>query len=132
MSLNLDGLAFDSLRVVVYDPAAQPAPVAVDRDVVPASLAFAPPAPNPVRERVRFDFSLPASGAVRLEVLDVQGRVRWARDGRLAAARYAWGWDLADAAGHRVAPGVYLARIVLAAPGRDGSTAAVRRFVVMP
>lgn len=124
---ELDGFAFDSMRVVVYDPAAQPAPVAVDRSASTSRLEFAAPWPNPARGLVRFEFALPREGRVRLEVLDVQGRrVALLANGVLAAARYVRGWDLRDDAGRAAAPGVYLARL----SGDVGD--AVRRIVVLP
>jgi hypothetical protein len=122
---NHDGFNFDSLRVLVFDPALQPVPVAVGDGPAPA-LALAPPAPSPVRDHATFRFALPEGGHARLVVLDLQGRhVRSLADGPLAADRYVRGWDLHDDAGARVAPGVYLA--VLATPGGR----AVRRFVVL-
>ncbi len=132
--LNLDGFSFDSLRVVVFDPAQQPAPVAVGPRQGVRGLMFAPPSPNPTRGVVRFEFQIPRAGAIELEVLDVQGRQVWSRTERIAAAadgsayaeRFAWGWDLHDNGGRRVAPGLYLAR--LRTP--DGQVA--RRLVVMP
>jgi len=123
---QFDGLAFDSLRIVIYDPAAQPVPVAVANGPLPATLALASPLPNPARDRARFDFALPRAGLARLEILDVQGRrVRTLVDGPLAAGRYVHGWDLRDASGNGVAPGVYLARLT------SGGAAQVRRLVVL-
>jgi hypothetical protein len=122
---NHDGFNFDSLRVLVFDPALQPVPVAVGDGPAPA-LALAPPAPSPVRDHATFRFALPEGRHARLVVLDLQGRhVRSLADGPLAADRYVRGWDLRDDAGARVAPGVYLA--VLATPGGR----AVQRFVVL-
>ena len=106
---QFDGFNFDSLRIVLYDTGAQPAPVAVEA-ALPAALEFAPPAPNPARGGVRFAFALPAAGPARLEVLDLAGRrVRLLLDGELRAQRYAFGWNLRDDGDRPVAPGVYLA-----------------------
>ena len=126
--LQLDGLSIDSLRVVVYDPAAQPAPVAVGSGPRPSRLALAPPSPNPAHGRVRFEFALPVAGEVTLEVLDVQGRLVHRRSERAGSASpaVAWGWDLRDARGARVPPGLYLARI------RSGRESSQRPLVVMP
>lgn len=126
--LQLDGLSLDSLRVLLYDPAAQPVPVAVGTGPAPARLTFAPPSPNPARALVRFAFALPEAGDVTLEVLDVQGRRVHQRTERVSAASsaFAWGWDLRDARGARVAPGLYLARL------RTASDTAQRPLVVMP
>jgi len=126
--LQLDGLSIDSLRVLVYDPAAQPAPVSVGDGPAPSRLSFAPPAPNPARGLVRFAFAVPAAGDVTLEVLDVQGRRVHQRTERVgvASSALAWGWDLRDARGARVAPGLYLARL------RSANGQAQRPLVVMP
>ena len=121
-----DGFDFDSLRIEVYDPAAQPAPVAVGDGATVVALALASPFPNPARGFVRLGFDLPRRERARLEILDVQGRrVRVLADGSFAAGRYAHGWDGRDAAGRRAPPGIYLARLE-AESGR-----AARRFVVI-
>jgi hypothetical protein len=126
-SVGFDGFCFDSFRVVIYDPAAQPDPVAVGDGTTPARLALAPPTPNPVRHLVRLTFDLPAAGAVRLEILDLQGRrVRTLADDVLPANRYVRGWDLRDGSGRRAAPGIYLARLT---SGRDEQ---VRRIAIIP
>ncbi|MFN8588708.1 MAG: M14 family zinc carboxypeptidase [Candidatus Eisenbacteria bacterium] len=126
----LDGLAVDSLRVYLYDPAMQPAPVAVGPAPHTGGFALAPPSPNPARDAARFEFAVPGSGAVALEVFDVQGRLAHAQRAQLSApaggARFAWGWNLRDAGGQRVAPGLYLVRL------RTGSHEARQRLVVLP
>ena len=108
---NYDGFNFDSLRVLLFDPAQQPAPLAVG-PAVATEVEMAMPWPNPAREAVHLGFTLPRAGTVRLEIHDLQGRrVRTLADGRYAASRYALAWDLRDDAGHPVAPGIYLARL---------------------
>jgi hypothetical protein len=120
-----DGMAVDSFRIVIYDPAAQPAPVAVGDGILPATTELAAPFPNPARGLTRLTFALPAAGNARLEILDVQGRrVRMLADGALAAGRYVRGWDLRDERDRPVPPGVYLARF----SGATGSL--TRRLVV--
>jgi hypothetical protein len=131
---QLDGLSVDSLRVLVYDPALQPAPVAGPPDANVTRLALAPPSPNPSRDLVRFAFDLPPGAAdFSLEVLDVQGRrvVSYAESaGRAGGSRtgssWRWGWNLHDDAARRVPPGMYLVRL------RSGADEAVRRVVVLP
>jgi hypothetical protein len=123
---NFDGLAFDSLRIVIFNPAAQPIPVAVGGLPAPRTLALAAPFPNPTHGLTRFDFALPQSGIVRLEILDLQGRrVRSIVNGTLLAGRYVHGWDLRDDRGAMTAPGIYLARLV------TGSGQVVRRLAVI-
>jgi len=108
---QFDGFNFDSLRIVLYDTGAQPAPVAVGA-AESSGLEFAPPAPNPARGQARFVFSLPAAGEARLEVFDLAGRrVRLLHDGALRAQRYVFGWDLRDDGGRPVSPGLYLAHL---------------------
>lgn len=132
--VNLDGLSFDSLRVVVFDPAQQPAPVAVGNTGGGRSLALSSPVPNPARAQVRFEFQVPNAGRLEFDVLDIQGRRVWGRsetvaraaDGSPYADRFAWGWNLRDAGGQRVAPGVYLARL------STDAGQVTRRLVVMP
>jgi hypothetical protein len=122
---SFDGFNFDSLRVLVFDPAAQPEPVAVGAGPA-AALELAVPSPSPVRDHGTFRFALPQAGRVRLAIVDLQGRhVRTLADGDFAADRFVRGWDLRDDAGARVAPGVYLAMLATSG-GR-----AVQRFVVL-
>ncbi|MBZ0268848.1 T9SS type A sorting domain-containing protein [bacterium] len=68
--------------------------------------------PNPFADRTRIHFSLPAEDVGRLSVLDVSGRVvRVLMDGRLPAGESVLPWDGRDAAGERVASGVYFLRL---------------------
>jgi hypothetical protein len=123
---RLDGLNLDSLRVLVYDPAAQPGPVAVGDGPAPARVELSPPAPSPVREGARFAFALPRAGEVRLELFDAQGRrVRTLAAAALPAGRYVRAWDARDEAGRPAPAGVYLVRL----SGAVGT--ATRRFVVL-
>jgi carboxypeptidase T len=121
-----DGFSFDSLCVLLYDPAAQPAPVAVG-PAARSGLELAAPWPNPARRTAHLGFSLPRAGTLDLAIHDVQGRlVRTLAGGPRAAGQYALGWDLRDDAGHRVAPGLYLVRMSGTVGGRT------RRVVVLP
>jgi hypothetical protein len=122
---QFDGMNFDSLRIALYDPAAQPAPVAVGPTTV-RTLDFAAPAPNPAAGSTAFAWTLPRAGHVQLEVLDLAGRrVATLADGAYGAHRYVRGWDLRDDAGRRVTPGVYFARLVTPDGARE------RRLVVL-
>ena len=135
---RLDGFNFDSLRVLVYDPAAQPTPVAVGDAASPVRLELSPPLPDPVRGSARFTFALPVAGDVTLELFDAQGRhVRTLAAASLPAGRYVRMWDARDEAGRAVPSGVYLARLSssgVSSSGRatDGATGmASRRLVVL-
>jgi hypothetical protein len=123
---NFDGFNVDSIRVIAFDPAAQPAPVAVGDAPGPTTLSLEA-TPNPAGDVARLSFALPRAAHARLEVLDVAGRrVRLLADHELAAARYEFGWDLRDAGGRRVGPGVYLLRL-----STGGAEARTRRLVVL-
>jgi hypothetical protein len=125
-AVDYEGFNFDSLRILLYDPAAQPSLVAVGDGRPPLAFAFDAPAPNPARDRVRFGFALPRSGAVRLEIMDLQGRtVRTLAQTSLAPGRYERAWDVRDDHGRRVPPGMYLARL------RGASGVALRRIAVL-
>lgn len=88
------------------------------------ALELAPPAPNPRRgsSSVTLDFSLPAPDVVRIELLDVQGRLVAARPvERLAEGRHRLAWSPPG-----LAAGVYTIRLSAA---RAGS--ATRRWSVL-
>ena len=124
-STRYDGFSFDTLQVLLYDPAAQPSPVAVGPATV-AALELAAPSPNPARSLAHLGFTLPRAGTADLAVHDVQGRlVRTLAGGPREAGQYAIGWDLRDDGGRRVAPGLYLVRLV------DATGARTRRVVVL-
>jgi len=122
---QFDGMNFDSLRIALYDPAAQPTPVAV----APASaggLELAVPTPNPAGGSATFAWTLPRAGHARLDLLDLSGRrVVTLADGAYGANRYVRAWDLRDDRGRRVEPGVYFARLVTDAGAR------LQRLVVL-
>jgi hypothetical protein len=86
-------------------------------------------APNPMRGSTRLICRVPAGVAgerVALEVFALDGRrVRVLRDEPFAAGTREATWDGRDAAGRRVAPGVYLARLA------HGAAAVMRRVVVV-
>ncbi len=68
--------------------------------------------PNPFNPTTRIDVSLQNSGAVRLDVYDVQGRlVRSLYDGHLEAGLQSFVWDGNDDRGSRVGSGVYFGRL---------------------
>lgn len=92
----------------------------LDAPPLPATeLAFAPVAPNPVRDVATLAFALPAASSAQLAVYDAQGRrVRTLLDGPRPAGRQAVAWDLRDDGGRTLAPGLYLARLVTPAGTR--------------
>ena len=125
-STTFDGLAFDSLRIVIFDPATQPTPVAVSGASIPASVALSALWPNPSRGLSRIELALPQAADVRLDVIDLQGRqVRELVRARMGPGMFVRGWDLADDRGHRVPAGVYFVRL------DAGERQAMRRMVVL-
>jgi hypothetical protein len=98
--------------------------MAVPRDgSMPNALAAA--FPNPFVRRTSIMFDLAAPTDVRLEILDLQGRVvRTLADGTRPAGRHTAEWDGRDRNGAPVAEGLYFARI--AGPGVNGTLRLVR------
>jgi hypothetical protein len=98
--------------------------MAVPRDgSMPNALAAA--FPNPFVRRTSIVFDLAAPTDVRLEILDLQGRVvRTLADGVRPAGRHTAEWDGRDRNGAPVAEGLYFARI--AGPGVTGTLRLVR------
>jgi hypothetical protein len=84
-----------------------------------ASLALAVPRPNPAREAVEVEFTLPRAGPARLELMDVAGRTVSARTLEGAAGPQRVRLELAGRA-----PGLYFLRLA-----HDGVTL-TRRVVV--
>jgi hypothetical protein len=122
---NYDGFNFDSLRVLVFDPAQQPVATAVGASGA-TTLALAAPWPNPARSESHLGFTLPRAGDLTLAIHDLQGRrVRTLASGWREAGHYALAWDLRDEAGRPVTPGVYLARM------SGGTGERTRRIVVL-
>lgn len=74
-------------------------------------FTLAPPVPNPSRGATRIPFALTAESRVRLQVVDVQGRlVASLVDGVLPAGRHEATWSVANGGGH-VRPGLYFVRL---------------------
>jgi hypothetical protein len=77
-------------------------------------LPGAPPAPNPGAAPFRLAYNVPADRPVRLDVLDLRGRlVRRLVDGTVAPGPHAEVWDGRDRAGRRAAPGLYFVTLRL-------------------
>lgn len=81
-----------------------------------AAHRLGPAYPNPFNPRTSIPFELAGAGdevAVRLEILDVRGRLmRTLLSGRRTAGRsYVVDWDGSDDGGRRLPSGVYLARL---------------------
>lgn len=77
-----------------------------------ATIALAPPAPNPARGSTTLRFALPRASDARLEVFDAAGRrVRVLRSGPAEAGEHAVVFAPDDAAGRALAPGLYVVRL---------------------
>ncbi len=103
---------------------------------LPATLSASPPAntaqrlatsPNPFRDTTVLRFALPSSALVRLDLLDASGRrVRVLGPAQLGAGMQSVTWDGRDESGHRVPPGIYLARLTAGADVRQAKLIRVR------
>lgn len=85
-------------------------------------------APNPMTSQtmVAGAFRHAVDGRAKLTITDVQGRRVMQRDLSLNRGRVAWAWNRRDAAGRRVAPGVY----VVVVEAQDGKEALRARVIV--
>lgn len=95
-------------------------------DVAPRTVAFSA-SPNPARGASTVSLALPQDEPrVRVEVLDVTGRlIERLYDGAAGAGAHEWIWDLTGVDG-RAAPGVYLVRAQAGAWRRDARIVVVR------
>jgi hypothetical protein len=85
----------------------------------PLALRLDPVFPNPLEREGRFNFAVPKSGRVRLEVFSVTGRrVATIVDQELPAGWRLLSWDGRDSAGQLVASGTYFARLEAAGETR--------------
>jgi hypothetical protein len=87
-----------------------------------AAVMLRPPWPNPSRDVIGFEYSLPSASAVQLAVHDVAGRtVAKLVDGQQPAGDHSHFWKAVDQEGRRLASGVYFARLVAAGRTRSRS-----------
>ena len=78
---------------------------------LPDQLSVEAPQPNPFRERVTLQYTLPSAQEVRVAVYDVLGRqVQTLVDGRKEAGPHRTTWDGVDRSGGTLASGVYFVR----------------------
>lgn len=84
----------------------------VEPGEVDSRVELAPPVPNPGVGAIRLRASLARAGHVRLDILDVSGRlVHTIVDADLTPGPVEWSWDGRDASGARATAGVYFARL---------------------
>jgi hypothetical protein len=99
--------------------------VSLKRDL-PERFALKQNCPNPFESTTRIAFDLPEPRAVRLEVVDVQGRVvRVLTDEAWSAGRHSLVWSGETASGEIVGPGIYFMRI------NAGEFTATRKILLM-
>jgi hypothetical protein len=93
----------------------------LDVPVAPTDLEFAlsPPSPNPSRNAVRFNLSLPRPGWVDVGVFDAQGRrVRNLLGGILGPGTTRLEWDARTDGGRPAASGAYFVRMMVGGRAR--------------
>ena len=84
-------------------------------------------APNPIRSRTVLSFMLDEPGPVRLEILGIDGRhVATLISGERGSGPQAVSWRGEDELGHKVAAGVYIARL------QTGSLERSQRLILLP
>ena len=68
--------------------------------------------PNPVASSTRISFSLPNAATAKIELFDVQGRLRASIDGgQLDAGEHALDWNALERSAHSLPSGVYAVRV---------------------
>ncbi|MCK4303328.1 MAG: T9SS type A sorting domain-containing protein [Candidatus Eisenbacteria sp.] len=91
------------------------------------------PYPNPMRELTVFQFVLPHEEEVRLDVVDVSGRVvSTLMDGIYEPSVYSLTWDGSDKADRKLANGMYFLRVVAGEYEDSKSIMLVRQYHVTP
>ncbi len=114
----------DDIRIFTSSPPVDAPSVAIA--ALPTRLELEPSQPNPFRSQTRIEFALPERSDVHLAVYDVSGRVvRLLAEGLREPGRHPIAWDARDAAGSRVAAGVYFFRLTA------GEGALTRKVTVM-
>jgi hypothetical protein len=83
-----------------------------NEDIPARALALSQNVPNPFNPKTDISFSLAQTGAVKMEVFDVQGRsVKVLIDGVLSAGDHMANWDGTDAKGLKVPSGLYFYKL---------------------
>lgn len=116
-------IAVDGIREELGTP-----PVGISLDPAPpAALVLGAAYPSPARGPVAIPFMLARDGRVRLSLYDVNGRLRLELlDAPFARGEHRTHWDGRDAAGQKVAAGIYFLRMET-----TGGEAA-RRITIVP
>ena len=84
-----------------------------EAEVPPETFGLHPAYPNPFTSALILPMTMARPGMVRVHLIDLLGRtVRTLVDAPKAAGRYRLTWDGTDAAGHRLASGIYFAHLL--------------------
>jgi len=114
----------DTLITIIAEPATATSIVGSAASLVPGIRAVTP---NPFRDEARFEIALPRPEAVRVEVVDLQGRVvrhLTPASTRMAAGVTPMTWDGRNDKGRECATGIYFLRATLG--GRPSTARIVR------
>jgi len=96
-------------------------------DDVPAVLSLDSNYPNPFNPQTTIGFALPRTGAVKLSVFDVRGRlINTLVNGDMNAGRHDVTWRGQDTAGRHVASGTYFYRLTADGETRTGKMLLVK------
>lgn len=84
-----------------------------DHDVIAPEIAIELMVfPNPARDMVSMRFSMPKADRARLSIYNLRGQlIKVLQDSMLRAGEHSLSWDIRDANGARVAPGIYFFRL---------------------
>ncbi len=94
--------------------------------VMPGAYALVQNRPNPFDAGTTIAFDMPRAGEVRIEVLDVSGRVVCTLlSGSSPRGRHSVEWDGRDAAGSQASPGIYFVRML------TGEFTATRKMMLL-
>jgi hypothetical protein len=125
----------DSQRLVVAPHVSASSTAVIDSGTTASAsgVVYLGSLPNPVRRQtamLRFDRMVP--GRLRIEVLDVRGRiVRHLFDDSVVDVVGSFAWDVRNDDGTFVSPGIYFARATLARGG-EGRRSVTGKIVVLP
>ncbi|HEY4611983.1 MAG TPA: FlgD immunoglobulin-like domain containing protein, partial [Bacteroidota bacterium] len=119
-----DGLTYLHLirAYAGYGPAVSTPPI----ELLPTSFALRQNYPNPFNPSTRIRYALPERSHVRLEIVDMLGRVvAKLVDGEQSAGAYETEWDGKNLSGSSVSSGVYFYRL------ESGSFREIKRMVLL-
>jgi immune inhibitor A len=84
-----------------------------DNPLLPEAVNLSQNYPNPFNPTTHIDFSLHESAHVRIDVIDMNGRVaKTLIDNQYSVGDHSVSWDGSDYNGHEVASGVYIYRLM--------------------